>query len=103
MLNYTRVETGTVHYELADVPVSEALAAAEALVIPQVRAKGLTYVLGGCAPALRLQADREKLQQVLLNLLTNAIKFTDVGEIRVACQSGDGRVAIWVADTGMPE
>jgi signal transduction histidine kinase len=101
VLNYTRVETGTVHYELTEVPVSEALAAAEALVIPQVRAKGLTYLLGGCAPALRVQADREKLQQVLLNLLTNAIKFTDVGEIQVACRTGDGTVAISVADTGI--
>lgn len=100
VLNYTRVETGTVHYELADVSVTEALAAAEALVVPQVRAKGLTYVLGGCAPTVRVRADREKLQQILLNLLTNAIKFTDAGEIRVSCPAAGRTVSISVADTG---
>jgi PAS domain S-box-containing protein len=102
VLNYTRVETGTVRYELGDVPVSEALAAAEALIVPQVRARGLTYVLGGCDPALRVRADREKLQQILLNLLTNAIKFTDPGgELRVACATVGGTVEIAVADTGV--
>jgi len=70
--------------------------------VPQVRGKGLTYVLGGCDPTLRVRADSEKLQQILLNVLTNAIKFTDPGgEIRVACRSVDGGVAIAVTDTGV--
>jgi len=102
VLNYTRVETGTVRYDLSDVPVGEALAAAEALIVPQVRARGLTYLLGGCDPALRVRADRDKLQQILLNLLTNAIKFTDAGgELRVACGTRGGAVEISVADTGV--
>jgi len=102
VLNYTRVETGTVRYDVADVPVGEALAAAEALIVPQVRARGLTYVLGGCDPALRVRADQEKLQQILLNLLTNAIKFTDPGgELRVVCDARPEVVAISVADTGV--
>ena len=102
VLNYTRVETGTVRYDLSDVPVGEALAAAEALIVPQVRARGLTYLLGGCDPALRVRADRDKLQQILLNLLTNAIKFTDAGgELRVACGTREGAVEISVADTGV--
>ena len=102
VLNYTRVETGTVQYDFTSVVVGEALAAAEALVVPQVRARGLTYVLGRCEPALRVRADTEKLQQILLNLLTNAIKFTDSGgEVQVECSSGNGTVAISVADTGV--
>jgi len=102
VLNYTRIETGTVRYDLDDVPVGEALAAAEALVVPQVRAHGLTCLLGACDPALRVRADREKLQQVLLNLLTNALKFTDAGgELRVDCTTAPGVVAISVGDTGV--
>ena len=102
VLNYTRVDTGTVHYDITDVPVGEALAAAEALVVPQVRAKRLTYALAACDPQLRVRADEAKLQQILLNLMTNAIKFTEArGQIRVSCERQGDAVAIAVADTGI--
>lgn len=102
VLNYTRVESGAVHYALDDVPVAEALAAAEALVAPQVRAKRLRYVLAACDRSIHARADREKLQQILLNLLANAIKFTDAGgEVRVACAAAEGVVTITVEDTGV--
>ena len=102
VLNYTRVETGTVRYDLVEVRVAEALAAAEALVVPQVRAKGLGYAFSTCDPALAVRADRDKLQQVLLNLLTNAIKFTNAGgRITVACENRGSTVAVFVTDTGV--
>ena len=53
-------------------------------------------------PGLTVRADRDKLQQILLNLLTNAIKFTEAGgEIRVACLARGDQVAISVTDTGI--
>ncbi|HEX5580226.1 MAG TPA: ATP-binding protein [Gemmatimonadaceae bacterium] len=108
VLNYTRVDAGAVRYDLTDVPVAEALAAAEALVLPQARARGLTLLRGDCPPELAVRADRDKLQQILLNLLTNAVKFTDApGEVRVTCATEPvatervERVTISVADTGI--
>ena len=102
VLNYTRVETGNVSYDMTDVPVATALVAAEALVVPQVRAKGLKYTLGACDPGLAVRADREKLQQILLNLLTNAIKFTaSGGEIAVGCTEKGSEIRIHVSDTGV--
>jgi signal transduction histidine kinase len=102
VLNYTRFDAGAMRYDVADVPVAEALAAAEALVLPQVRARGLTYGVGPCPPGVAVRADREKLQQVLLNLLSNAIKFTEPGgAVRVACDTRGTEVAIAVADTGV--
>ena len=102
VLNYTRVETGTVRYDLTGVRVADALAAAEALIVPQVRARGLAYSFGKCEPSLVVRADQEKLQQVLLNLLTNAIKFTNTGgEITVACADRGERVEVSVSDTGV--
>jgi signal transduction histidine kinase len=80
VLNYAKLETGTVRYDVVDVPVREALAAAEALVAPQARGEG-AHAAAGRVPArgLAARADAEKLRQILVNLLSNAVKFTDRG------------------------
>ena len=101
VLNYSRLEAGAVHYELRDVSLDEALAACEALVAPQVSAKRLALAFAGCDPALKVRADAEKLQQVVLNLLTNAVKFTEpAGHITLGCIPRIDAVAITVTDTG---
>jgi PAS domain S-box-containing protein len=101
VLNYTRIDAGAVRYDMMDVPVAEALATAEALVLPQVRSRGLAYVPAAVPADLTVRADVEKLQQILLNLVGNAIKFTDRGEVRVACRVAGGAVSIAVSDTGI--
>ena len=89
-------------YDGVDVPVTEALATAEALVLPQVRARGLVYLPAVVSPDLSVRADVEKLQQILLNLLGNAIKFTDRGgDVRVICSVQGATVSIAVTDTGI--
>jgi signal transduction histidine kinase len=102
VLNYTKLETGSVRYDVADVVVCEALAGAEGLVAPQARARGTRPRRAECAPDLTVRADPEKLRQVLVNLLSNAVKFTEPGgRIAVVC-AGDGtRVRIGVQDTGI--
>ena len=102
VLNYSRVEAGAVHYQIADIPLEESLAACEALVAPQVRAKGLTLTSTGCPPDAQVRADREKLQQILLNVLSNAVKFTEAGgriEMVCAYESG-GMLSVRISDTG---
>jgi PAS domain S-box-containing protein len=103
VLSYAKIDAGAVTYDVVDVPLDEALATCEALVAPQVRAKGLVLHHAGCAPDVRVRADREKVQQILLNLLSNALKFTaGGGRIAVTCDAAtaDGTVRIAVADTG---
>jgi PAS domain S-box-containing protein len=103
VLNYAKLEAGSVRYDLVDVPVRAAVTEAEGLVMPQARAKGLTLDIGDCPPGLAARADREKLRQVLVNLLSNAVKFTERGgaTIDVDCDEAAGTVAIRVRDTGI--
>ena len=102
VLNYARIETGSVHYDLADVPLTAVVASVEPLVAPQLAAKGLTYSVRACDPAPVARADREKVRQVLLNLLSNAVKFTDPGgRVEVSCEAAGERALIRVRDTGI--
>ena len=104
VLNYAKVDAGAVQYAVEDVPLDEVLRTCEALVSPQVRARGLSCAYAGCDPALRVRADRDKVQQVVLNLLSNAVKFTEPGGRVMVAGAGDaagGAVRVTVADTGI--
>lgn len=101
ILNYARVEAGRAALRLERCPVERALDRAEGLVGHLIEEGGLEYAREGCAPDLAVQADAERLQQVLLNLLTNAVKFTDPGgRIAVECERYGGRVLLRVRDNG---
>ncbi len=102
VLNYAKLETGTVHFDVADVPVRDAVLGAELLVAPQARSKGLALAVTDCPPDLQVRADAEKLRQIVVNLLSNAVKFTDAGgRIEVSCARDGARVGVRVRDTGI--
>jgi signal transduction histidine kinase len=102
VLNYARLETGTVRFELESVPLDALLRAADTLVFPQIQARALRYTYTGCDPHIFVRVDAEKLQQIMLNLLTNAVKFTDRnGEITVTTEVVGAFVQLRVRDTGV--
>ena len=107
LLNYARLESGSVRYDVEAVGVCDAVAAAEALVAPQVRSSGLTLIVRDCPSDLVVRADPERLRQILVNLLSNAVKFTDrEGTVELTCEASQSveqlpRVRICVRDTGI--
>jgi signal transduction histidine kinase len=103
VLNYAKLETGTVRFEVAEVDVADAVRSVESLVLPQMREKALEFDTARCRePRLTVRADRDKLQQVLVNLLSNAIKFTDPGgRITLSAERRGALVALVVRDTGV--
>jgi signal transduction histidine kinase len=102
VLNYAKLETGSVRYDVADVVMCEALAGAEGLVAPQARARGLALAAAECPADVVVRADPEKLRQVLVNLLSNAVKFTAPGgRIAVMCAADGTRVRVGVQDSGI--
>jgi signal transduction histidine kinase len=103
VLNFAKLDAGQVQYAVADVLLDETLASLDPLVAPQVSAKGLRFTWQSCGDlSLAVRADPDKLQQVVLNVVTNAIKFTPAGgSIAIECDATDDRVRIRVRDTGV--
>jgi signal transduction histidine kinase len=102
VLNYAKVDAGAVHYDVQDVDIDEILETCQALVAPQVRAKNMHFRYSGDVRGLKASADAEKTQQVVLNLLSNALKFTDPGgriTMESAADSTTG-IIVRVSDTG---
>jgi PAS domain S-box-containing protein len=101
IMNFARLETGHVRFDFADVPVNETIAVLDALTAPLARQRGITVSYGRCDPKLTVWADREKLRQILVNLVTNAVKFTEpAGRVTLDCSERDDRVCFIVLDTG---
>ncbi|HEX6749302.1 MAG TPA: PAS domain S-box protein [Longimicrobium sp.] len=102
VLNFARIETGHVHFDLGDVALDELLGEVETLIAPQVQARGLFYEYRRPDPAATVRADPEKLRQIVLNLLSNAVKFTPAGGRITLSSEVDGDWArVRVADTGI--
>ncbi len=102
LLDLSRIESGRVTYELTHVALDPFLASLEGLVLPQATAKQQTLVHHLGEPELTVLADREKLRQVLLNLLSNAVRYSPRGaSITLSAESRElGTVAIEVCDNG---
>jgi signal transduction histidine kinase len=82
------------------VPVSEIVASAGAMIEVQAARKGLSFEATAGADCVQVHADRERMTQILTNLLTNAVKFTDAGSVTVGWRADDRAVRIDVRDTG---
>lgn len=101
VLNYAKIDAGSVQFDIVDVRIHQLLASCEELITPQMRAKQLDFEVQPCRPEIVARADYDKLQQILLNLLSNAVKFTEPGgRITVDCEAAGERVILRVRDTG---
>ncbi|MFC5345262.1 GAF domain-containing sensor histidine kinase [Brevundimonas staleyi] len=102
VLDYSRLEADAVELDSAPFDPHVLAEGAAAMVADQCRAKGLTLEthIEASVPA-SVVGDENRLRQVLLNFLSNAIKFTAEGSIRLTVADGDGRLRMSVSDTGI--
>jgi PAS domain S-box-containing protein len=101
LLSFARIETGHIELSVEPVLVEDVLLVVEALVEPQIAAKSLTYARDGGAANVTCLADADKFQQVLTNLVSNAVKFTPSGgEVRLSWEAAPEQVYIRVRDSG---
>jgi Amt family ammonium transporter len=101
ILDLSRIDAGAVKIEIGPVEVIDVLQEVADSFEPLLdRTRVQMYV--GVDPRIpTLATDREKLKQILLNLFSNAVKYTDEGTVAMRARAVDGRLRIEVADTGL--
>jgi signal transduction histidine kinase len=104
VLNFAKLEAGRVEYAFDAIDVGSIVDAVRSVIEPQITERGLAYDVA-VDRSLSLWADPDKVQQILINLLSNSAKFTPSGgriSIRAKRAEGEQRaVAIMVTDTGI--
>jgi signal transduction histidine kinase len=99
MLDLTRLEAGTAEVAIEPLPVAVVLAEVHDLTHVLASAKGLSLHVAAAAD-VRVLADPQRLKQILLNLIGNALKFTSEGTVSISAQEENGHVRFAVRDTG---
>jgi signal transduction histidine kinase len=102
VLSFAKVEAGHMTLTPQVLRVGETLALLEPHIEPDLRQKSITFTREPVDAELVVKADPGRLRQILLNLVTNAVKFTpENGQVTVGAQRIGGMVRIWVRDTGI--
>jgi PAS domain S-box-containing protein len=100
LLNYSSIEAGKVSYALAPTELRPVVESVVSMMEPQALRKGLSMVSTVGGESL-VMADKARLEQVLVNLIGNAIKFTPAeGQITVSCSRRGEWTSVGIRDTG---
>jgi len=102
LLDLARIEAGRLRLDPAPLPMHEFLDDLVRMVAPQAAAKGLAFALrtSGRVPAY-VNADAKRLRQILINLLGNAVRFTDRGSVTLRLDYRREVARFEVVDTGI--
>jgi signal transduction histidine kinase len=102
LLDLAKIEAGKTTLRLTRISVAELFAGLRAVFRPVMSSPFVTLTFDEVDPALVMCTDEGKVTQVVRNFVSNAVKFTEHGEIRVSATTGDGdTVRFAVADTGI--
>jgi PAS domain S-box-containing protein len=102
ILNFSRIEAGQVQYDIGPVVIRDVMTDVAPMLEPQLHAKGIRLTVAPCPEDVVVVADRSKVEQILINLLSNAAKFTPSGgRIDLECEVAEETVTVSLRDTGI--
>jgi cell cycle sensor histidine kinase DivJ len=102
VLDVSKIESGTYQLEAESFRFADAVAMSQAMMAVQAAGKEITLTTRLAANVGEVQADRRAVHQILINLVSNAVKFTPAGgEVTVGAKRLGTRLHFWVSDTGI--
>ncbi len=101
VLDISRIEAGQLEIRRTQFDSAASLGRCVDQVLPAASAKGLTLVLEAAPDLETIESDQRRFEQIVLNLLGNAVKFTDSGAVTVRCTVEGNSLVTSVADTGI--
>jgi signal transduction histidine kinase len=102
LLDLGKIESGGFTLTLDAVPVHTVVESVHTMIEPQIRARDLQLQVEVNDPELRFHADRERVEQIVLNVLSNAVKFTPPGgSVRIMVSPEADKICVGVRDTGV--
>jgi signal transduction histidine kinase len=101
LLDLAKVESGKTEVHLARIHLGQLLSSLRGLMRPLVTTENVSLIFEEPPAHFHFDADESKISQILRNLISNALKFTEQGEVRVATEIGPGFLKVSVTDTGI--
>ena len=99
LLDISKLDAGALTPSLSEFPVDSVLKRIESVFAPAAREKGLRFRMVRCSAWIR--SDAILLERIMLNLVSNAVRYTETGGIILGCRRDSDRLRIEVCDTGI--
>jgi protein-histidine pros-kinase len=99
LLDISRLDAGAVEPELEDFPIQRLVDRLSAEFSRQARQKGLQFAADGCDKIVR--SDPHLVGEIIQNFVSNAIRYTDTGNVHLKCREVNGHLCIDVSDSGV--
>jgi signal transduction histidine kinase len=101
VLDISKIEAGQLEVTSEPFDMRETIKKVVQTVAPLAGKKGLALVTEIAPDVGQITSDRRRVEQILINLVNNGVKFTEDGEVRILCEVSDGWLVIRVVDTGI--
>jgi signal transduction histidine kinase len=101
VLDISKIEAGEFTLSVTTFDLKSSLDKMVKLVSPMAEQKGIALTVEVAGGVGSVTTDQRRLEQVILNLLNNAVKFTEKGSVRVSCHNENGHYLLSVSDTGI--
>jgi PAS domain S-box-containing protein len=101
VLDISKIEAGQLELSFSSFEFSQSIEKMIKIVSPLAEKKGIRLELDMADGIETVITDQRRLEQIILNLLNNAIKFTEKGYVRIVCRSDNDHYLLSVSDTGI--